>query len=232
MNIETWGTTLTQSFQNLWIGVVNYVPNLLIAILIFVIGWIIGAFIGRLIEQLFKSIKVDNALRAAGVEEVVAKAGHRLNSGAFVGTLIKWFVILAFLVASFDVLGLEKVTEFLKYIVLVKIPQVIVAVLILMVAVVIAEVVQKIIVASARATQIRSANLAGSVAKWAIWVFAVIVALSQVGIADEFLLTFFQGIVVAFSLALGLSFGLGGQEAAARYIEKMRHEISHDKDMK
>ncbi|MDD4989588.1 MAG: hypothetical protein PHV42_04160 [Candidatus Pacebacteria bacterium] len=227
MILDTWRAVLSQSFVDLWLGVVNYVPNVVVAIVIFAVGWFIGSFIGRVIEQIFKSIKLDNALRSAGVEEVLERGGMKLNSGAFIGGLVKWFVILAFLVASFDALHLDRATEFLRYVVLVKIPQVIVAALILMVAVVIADAIQKIVVVSAKAAGLKSAGLVGSASKWVIWIFAVIVALSQVGIADDFLLTFFQGVIVAISVALGLAFGLGGQEAAARYIEKVRGEISH-----
>ena len=227
MIIETWRTVLGSSFVNLWDGVSSYVPSIFVALVIFVVGWVIGAFLGRVVEQIFESIKVDNALRSAGVEEVIERGGLKLNSGAFVGGLVRWFVILAFLIASFDALHLNQATEFLRYVVLVKIPQIIVAVLVLMVAAVIAEFVHKLVMASARAAGIHSAGFAGSLAKWTIWVFAIIVALSQVGIADEFLLTFFQGVIVAISIALGLSFGLGGQEAAAHYIEHVREEISH-----
>ena len=71
-----------------------------------------------------------------------------------------------------------------------------------------------------------SAHFVGSVVKWAIWVFAILVALSQLGIAAAFSQTLFTGIVIAVSLALGLSFGLGGQEAASRFIERLRGEMS------
>ncbi len=227
MIIQTWGNVLGASFQNLWMGFLSYVPNLVIAIIILVIGWAVGAFLMRLVEQLFRSLKIDNLLRSAGVDDVLTKGGLKLNSGAFVGELVKWFIILAFLVASLDVLKLEKVTDFLRYIVLIKIPQVIVAVLIILVAAVVAQIVQKFVVASAKAAQMHSANFAGVVAKWAIWGFAIIISLSQVGIADDFLLTFFTGVIVAVSLALGLAFGLGGQAAAARYLDKVQQEISN-----
>ncbi len=228
MILQSWGTLLSQSFVNLWAGVAAFVPNLVVAIVIFVIGWFVGVFIGHLVEQVFKSIKVDTALKSAGVGDVLERGGLRLDSGAFVGGLVKWFVILAFLVAAFDALHLDKATAFLTSIAQF-VPQVIVAVLILMVAVVVAEFVHKVVVASAKAAGIRQAGFVGNVAKWAIWIFGLIFALSQVGIAYDFLLTLFQGIIIALSVAVGLSFGLGGQEAAGRYIEKMRGEFSHDK---
>ena len=46
-------------------------------------------------------------------------------------------------------------------------------------------------------------------------------ALNQLRIADELVGTLFTGIVFALSLAIGLAFGLGGKDAAARYLDRM-----------
>ena len=105
-------------------------------------------------------------------------------------------------------------------------PQVIVAALIILVAAVIAETMQKLVAGTAAASGIKSANFAGSVTRWAIWIFGILTALLQLGVAAPFIQTLFTGIVVAVAIALGLSFGLGGQEAASRFLEKVRQEIA------
>ena len=228
MNLESSSEILARSFQDLWAGVINFIPELVIAVVIFVLGWVIGALLGRAVDQIIKALKLDSALRGAGLERVMNRSGFALNSGRFIGELVKWFVIVVFLVASLDVLGLTQVNAFLQQVVLLYLPQVIVAVLIMLVAVVIAEAMQNIVVASAKAAHIASARFLGTVTKWAIWVFAALTALYQLGVAAPFLQTLFTGIVVALSLAFGLSFGLGGQEAAGRYIEHLRKEIKHE----
>lgn len=226
MRIQDLGNTLSGSFDGVWTGVAKVVPSLLAAIIIFIVGWIVAALIGKLVAQLLRVLKVDTALQQAGFEGVVKRAGFNLNSGAFVGGLVRWFVVVVFLVASFEILGLSRVNDFLQDVVLNYLPQVIVAVLILLVAVVIAEAMQKVVVGSAKAAEIRSANFLGSMTKWAIWIFAVLVALVQLGIAVTFINTLFTGVVVALSIAFGLSFGLGGQDAAREYVNKMRQEIA------
>lgn len=226
MLLNTWGNVLNASFQNLWFGVINFVPNLVIAILILVVGWLVGALIGRAIGQVFKSLKVDDALRRAGFESFVQRGGLSLDSGAFIGALVKWFIIVIFLIASLDVLGLSQVNFFLQDVVLGYLPRVLAAALVLLVAGVVGDVTGKIVVTAAKTAGVRSAHFVGAVAKWAIWVFAILVALSQLGIAAAFSQTLFTGIVIAVSLALGLSFGLGGQEAASRFIERLRGEMS------
>ena len=224
MFLNSWADTLTNSLQNLFYGLVAFLPYLLGALAIFIVGWIIGAAVGRLVAQVVNSLRVDQALRAAGVERIVERAGFTLNAGAFLGFLVKWFFIIAFLVAALDILGLTQVTAFLTGIVLSYIPQVIIAVLVLLFAAVIAEAAQRVIAGAARAANIRQANLLGAVARWAIWIFAILVALDRLGVSP-LIQTLFTGIVVALALAFGLAFGLGGQQAAARYIERVQDEI-------
>ena len=196
------------------------------AIVIAIVGWLIGAIFFRLVENLIKFAKIDGALRAAGFERLVERAGFKLDSGYFLGKLVEWFFIVVFLVAALDVLGLKQVTLFLSDVVLGYLPQVIVAVLIILVAAIVAEAMQKMVVGAAKAAGMKSINFAGKITKWAIWIFAILAAIMQLGIAVSFINTLFTGIVIAFSLAIGLAFGLGGQDAAAKYIDKVKGEIS------
>jgi hypothetical protein len=173
-------------------------------------------------------VKVDKALVALKVDEVVSRAGFHLDAGRFLGLLVRWLIIVVFLVASLSIMGLNEVTSFLTKIATTFLPNAISAVLIILVAALIAEAVQKAIVGTGKAAGVKTANLLGTVAKWAIWIFALIAALFELGIAQEIVQALFQGIVIAIALGVGLSFGLGGQEAAARYIEKLRGEIKKD----
>ena len=224
MFLTEWANVLTASFQGLFYGLVAFLPNLVAALVIFIIGWLIGAGLARVVEQVIAAIKVDQALRAAGVERVIERAGWKMNAGAFLGTLVKWFFIIVFLVAALEVLGLTQVTAFLTTVVLGYLPQVIVAVLILLVAAVVAEAAQRVVRGAASAAHMKSANFLGAIARWAIWVFALLAALDQLGVSP-FIQTLFTGLVVALALAFGLAFGLGGQAAAARAIERMSKEI-------
>lgn len=211
----------------MWYTVMQFLPSILAAIVIFIIGWIVGVVLYRVVEQVVKVLRIDDALKAAGVNEFAREAGFSLNIGAFLGTLVQWFVVIVFLMTSLEVLGLSRVTIFLQQVVLLYLPQVIVAVLILVLAAIVAEAVKNVIASSARAAGAHSGNLAGTVAKYAIWVTAILAVLNQLGVATEFVQTLFTGIVVALALGFGLAFGLGGKEAAARTIEHIRSEISH-----
>lgn len=225
MVFTTWADVLNQSFQNLFYGLVAFIPNLVVAIVIFIVGWLIGVGLGRVVEQIVNSLRVDQALKSAGVERVLGRAGFSLSSGKFLGFLVEWFFIIVFLVAALGVLHLDAVNFFIRDVVLGYVPQVIVAVLILLVAAVVAQAAENVVVGSAKAASLHAAGFLGKVARYAIWIFAILAALSQLEVATAFVQTLFTGVVIAVALAVGLSFGLGGQQAAARWLETLRSEI-------
>lgn len=227
MVFNTWADVLSQSFQNLFYGSVAFIPNLVIAIVIFIVGWLIGVGLGRVVVQIINALRVDQALRSTGIERLLSRAGLELSSGKFLGFLVKWFFIIVFLVASLDVLHLTVVNLFISDVVLGYLPQVIVAVLILLVAALVAEAAEHIVKSSAKAASLHSAGFLGKVARYSIWIFAILAALAQLNVATAFVQTLFTGVVIAVSLAIGLSFGLGGQASAARYLEHLQSEIKN-----
>ncbi|MEK7114035.1 MAG: hypothetical protein AAB850_00595 [Patescibacteria group bacterium] len=227
MVFTTWADVLSQSFQNLFYGLVAFIPNLVVAIVIFIVGWLVGVGLDRVVAQIVNSLRVDQALKATGIEHVLSRAGFELSSGRFLGFLVKWFFIIVFLVAALDVLHLATVNLFISDVVLGYLPQVIVAVLILLVAAVVAEAAERVVVGSAKAASLRAAGFIGKVTRYAIWIFALLAALAQLNVATAFVQTLFTGVVIAVSLAVGLAFGLGGQASAARYLDRLQSEMKN-----
>ena len=225
MVFTTWADVLSQSFQNLFYGSVAFIPNLVIAIVIFIVGWLIGVGLGRVVAQIVNSLRVDQALRSTGLEGLLSRAGYELSAGKFLGFLVEWFFIIVFLVAALDVLHLTTVNLFISDVVLGYLPQVIVAVLILFVAAIVATAAERIVAGAAKAASLHAANFLGKVARYAIWIFAILAALAQLNVATAFVQTLFMGVVIAVSLAVGLAFGLGGQASAARYLEHLHSEM-------
>jgi len=218
---EDWLGVIQYSFQALWVQVVAYLPQIIIALIIIIFGWIVGGVLKRIIEKIFTTLKIDNLLNAAGADDLVRRTGYELKAGAFIGALVKWFTIIVFFVAALDVLRLEQVTVFFRDTVLGYLPQVIVAVLILFGAMIIANVVGKTVVAGTRAAGFGASELLGTFARYAIILFGILAIMSQLNIAPDLAQMLFAGLVFAGSLAFGLAFGLGGRDAAGRYIEKM-----------
>lgn len=225
--ISDWGVQLSSAFTGIGVQVLQFLPKLLLAIIIFIAGWVVGSVLSDVVSKIVKAIKIDSILESAGARGLLDKAGFNLNTGAFLGGLVKWFIIIVFLVTALDILKLEAVNAFLTNVVLGYIPQVIVATLILVVAAVLADLSQKVLSGGARALESKHAGMVGGVARWSIWIVAILAALNQLGIAGGMMQTLFTGLVAMLALAGGLAFGLGGKDAAANYIEKLRGDISN-----
>lgn len=227
MLAKTWSEVLIESLQNFWFGVVDFAPKLILAVVVFIIGWLVAELIKRGIVHLFEALKVDKLLSQTGLEKVIERAGYKLNAGLFIGWLVKWFLIIAFLIPSLEIIGLTQVNGFLTNDVLGFLPQVFVAALVLLVASVVADLLEKVVVGSARAANIQSAKMLGTVARWSVWVFAILAALWHLGIAGRLIETLFVGFVAMLALAGGLAFGLGGKDTAGEVVKKMKDQLSH-----
>lgn len=226
--VETWGQAITMSLTGLWQRFIDFLPALIGAILVIVAGWIISAAVGRLAEKFMRTIRADKAAEKIGFTGRIIGGGSELSLSAIFGGIVKWFLILVFVMAAADILNLYQVTGFLDSILL-YIPNVIVAVVILAVVFLLGNFVYGIVKGSTRAAGVMSATLLATVSKWAIIIFGFFAALIQLGVASSLVSTIFVGIVAMLALAGGLAFGLGGKEEAAMILKKLREEITERK---
>ena len=127
-------------------------------------------------------------------------------------------------------LNLDQVNLFLREVVLGYLPRVFIAALLLVIATLVSDAIRRLVEGSAKAMGVHSARMAGSIAKWAIWIFVTIIVLSELGIAPAFMQILFTGIVAMLALAGGLAFGLGGKDAASRVVQKMRDSVASHHD--
>lgn len=224
---STWGEVFNASLQSLWWGFVQFTPKLVLAIVFFVVGWALGSLVSRAFEQVFSALKIDNLLHSVKVDDFLRRAGMSLNSGRFVGQIVKWFVIVIFLLPSLSLIGLDYIASFLKDDVLGFLPRVLVATFVLIISTIVADFLSKTVMAGSRAMNLRSTNMLGSLVKYTIWVFAVIIALGQLGVAEGYMNTLFAGIIGMLAVGGALAFGLGGKDAAARLIAKLGEEMSN-----
>jgi hypothetical protein len=225
MLIQTWSEVFQVSLQGLWYGFVATFPKILLAVIIFILGWIVATTLGKIITSAIDALKLDKLFKSAGAEEVFARGGIRLHIGKFFGELVKWFIVIVFLVASLNILNLDQVTQFLQQ-VLAYIPQIIIAALILVSGTILADFVRKLVSGGAAVANVRSAKMLGSIAYYAIWILAIVTAFDKLGIFGYFGQIIFTGLVVMLALAFGLAFGLGGKDAASRWVNRISEDLN------
>jgi len=216
----TWGDVFNTSLQSLWFGFVQFAPKLILAIVFFIIGWVLGSLISKAIQQVFASLKIDTLFASIGADSFFRKAGMNLNSGYFVGEVVRWFVIIVFLLPSLALVGLTDVTAFLSQGFLGFLPQVIIAAFVLIIAAIVSEGLAKLVLATAKSVNLKSAHSLSVVAKYAVWIFAIIIALGKLGLGD-YMSILFTGLVAMLALSGALAFGLGAKDAAGRLISKL-----------
>ncbi|MFA5386717.1 MAG: hypothetical protein WC297_03575 [Candidatus Paceibacterota bacterium] len=208
----------------LWNAFIVFLPTLLGGLIVFLVGLIIGNGIAQLVEKLIDALKVDSLLEKIGFKEFTDKAGIHLDSGYFLGQITKWLILLSFLVAACNIWGLYAVGDFITSIVK-YLPNVLVAVLILLAAIVLGEYFAKFVQASVAGAGLKYQKLLAAMSRWVFIIFGVIAALSQLKVATYIVNTLFTGIIAMLALAGGLAFGLGGKDFAQDLLARFKKDL-------
>ncbi len=223
----TFSETVSYIWQNIIVKLIQFVPLLASAILIIIIGWIIAGIVARIVNRILRLLKLDKVFAHAKVDELLKSAGSKRDTIGCISHIVKWILLLVVFMAAVDTLKLPTVKIFFDKVVSYT-PNVIAAVAILLIGAVLANLVDNVIEGALKAGKIGFGKTLSEVAKYAIYIFTIITALSQLGVAPEFMQVFFTGLVAMLAIAGGLAFGLGGQTAAKDFIEKVRKETNHN----
>lgn len=217
--------TFLITFQSLFTNFAHFIANFVVAVVVLIIGMIIANLAGKGIEQIINTLKIDSILRKADIEKYFMRAGVTMSAGKFLGFVVKWFLVILTLLQSVAILGLTALTDFLQRVVN-ALPNILVAALILLAGIVIAEFLARVVIAAVKGANMRKPGLIGNVTRWVVWIFTISAVLTQLQVGGLILDYIIVGIIAGLAIALGLAFGLGGKEAAASIIEKVRHDIS------
>lgn len=217
-------TTTGDSLRGLWDQVLGFLPALIGALVVFIIGLIIASLLEKLVERIIFYLKIDNVMRKAEVEGYLDRANIKLNVGVFLGKLVYWFITVAFLLAASDILNFDAFSGFLRRI-LDFIPNVVIAVLIMLAAMVVANFLRQLVTASIASAKMNHARGLGVFVWWVVIVFGFLTALPQVGINSAVIQALVTGLIAMLALAGGLAFGLGGRDRAAKFLERWSEEM-------
>lgn len=212
----------------LWETMVAYLPNLLGALIVFLIGVIVALVLRSVVVKIIALLRIDELAGRLEITAQFERVGLRLHIGALLGWIVKWFFMIVALIAATDILGWDQVTDYLGQIVLF-VPNVIVAVIILLAGILLGNFVQNVVKTAVEAAQLASAEFLSGIAKWAILIFTFMAALVQLQIAPELIRVLFTGLVAMLALAGGLAFGLGGKEHAHQLLNRLKKDISSER---
>jgi hypothetical protein len=222
--IQSWTDITIQSLQEVWTGILNFLPLFLGAIIVMLLGLIVASAFRVVLEKITNALKIDLILRNAGLHTYIERAGFQVNPGKFVGLLAYWFLIIVFFRAAVQILKLEGISQFLNDIIA-YLPNIIVAILIMIAALLLANFLRTVVRGSIMSAKLHAPNFLGELTWWIIAIFGLLTALIQLGIAISVINTIITGFIAMIALAGGIAFGLGGKDYAAHLLEKFRRKI-------
>jgi len=208
------------SLTSFWTQLASFIPQLLGAIIALVLGWILAKLARSGIMRLLTLLKFDRATEKSGLESFMKHAELDLSVGSVIGNLVYWLIILVMIVTVANSLGLQVVADLFNKVVL-YIPNVIVAILVLVFGAILARFINRLVFAWLNNMEFDGALTVSTFSEYAMMVFVFFVAMEQLQIANELLTAAFIIAFGAIGLAFAIAFGLGARDWAAKVVERL-----------
>lgn len=221
----TWADAFRISLMSVSSGVIQFVPKLILIVVLFFVGWAFAKIVSTAIQSLSKKTRFENLFEQAGITGSLAKNGIHFSAGKIIGEIVRWSLVVIFLVPTLESLGLSETTSILKSGVLDYLPKIVHAGLALIIAVVIARGMQIATTTAARSVNIRSASTLGAFVKYVIWIVAIMIALTELGIGEQIIYTILIGFIGMITLGGAIAIGLGGKDLAHDALSHLKDEI-------
>lgn len=219
VTLTNWGEAIVTALGNALNLLLTFIPRFLGFLVILLVGWLIASLVSKGVTGLLRRIGFDRISQRIGLTRLEQRMGLHMDSAGILGKVVFWFLFLIFLVPAADTLGVPAVSNILNQLVA-YIPNVFVAILVLFLGTLAATVVGDIVRGATAGAGVGNPNVFAALARWAIILFAALIALEQLNIAPNLMNILFTAVVGGLALAFGLAFGLGGQETARRWLSR------------
>jgi hypothetical protein len=222
------GENMGPNIANIFISSLNkglfsaaaFLPNFIAGLVILLIGIILASIVKRIVLEVLSALKVETYLKRYGIPE----AKKEFSWTNILAEIVRWFVIILFLIPTAEIWGLPQITTILNTFLL-YLPNVFVGAIIGLVGLVFARLTADIILVSTRELSPDASRTIASVTRISITIFVLLAVLNQLGVAKDLIRILFTGFVAMIALAGGIAFGLGGQNTARIILESIRKRM-------
>jgi small-conductance mechanosensitive channel len=221
--VQGWGDAFMSSLANAVTVLLAAIPRIIGFFLILIIGWFLASALAKGTAALLRAVRFDDVARRARFDELSRRLGTEASASGFIAGVIKWIIRIVTLMVAFEALGLTQIGQLFESLLL-WIPNLIVSLAVLLLAGLATQPIGNLVHGAASEADFGNPDALARAAQTGVWVFAAIVALTQLGIADNLIYALFYGFVAAVALA----FGLGGRETAGRIVDRW-HRAAQEK---
>jgi Conserved TM helix len=225
--VYDWGQAIMTSVAAALALFLGAIPKIIGFLAILIIGWLIAGALAGVVANLLRAVKFNELAERSGFSGFVRNMGVHTDAADVLATAVRWFIRLIVLVVAFDALGLPAVSQVLQQLLL-WIPNLIVALMVLVIAGLAANALYRLVRGATAEAGLGNPDLLANIARVAVWAFAIVVAVNQIGIASTLVNTLFMGVVAALALSFGLAFGLGGRDTAGEIVRSWYHGAQRD----
>jgi uncharacterized membrane protein YjgN (DUF898 family) len=206
-----------------------FLPKLLLALLVVAIGWLIAKAVRFAVERALRAINFNVLTERAGTDNFLHQAGMRGDTTTLFGLVAFWLVVLAALIIAFNGMGLTYITDLLGRVVIF-VPKLLIAMLVMVFGAYSARFVGNAAQNYCQDAQIPDAEMLGRLVRYAIMLFVIMIALSQVEVGGDIVQRTFLIILAGLMLAIALAFGLGGKDWAASLLQRWWPQHRKDRE--
>src|SRR5262245_13903425 len=211
--VNTWGQVFVNSFQQAFSQIIALAPRVLALVVVLVVGYLVARLVARVVEALSDRIGLEKAAERGGLVESMKRVGITRSVSGIVGQLVFWLLMCVFMMAAFNILELEALSVAMAGVVA-YIPRLLVATVVVVIGLLIANFLRGVIATSADRVGISYAERLATGCYYVLALMTFIAAFEQLAIKFALLE---QVILIAFGslgVGLGLAVGLGGREVA------------------
>lgn len=204
--------------NNIVKSIFDMIPYVLGAIVIIAVGVFISNLVAKLLGSLLAGVGTDKL-----IEKMTGTAPKKVVLSKLISSIVKYVLIVIFIVQGINVLQLPVLTE-VGASIIGYMPAVISAVIIVAIGLFAANTAETALV-----KKFPEAKASALVAKIAIYVLTAFLCLSQLNVANVIVETTFILLIAALCIAFAVAFGVGGRKFAETTLDKLEKKIDDNK---
>ena len=206
MNLDA----LIDSFKSMYTSAQEFVPKIAVGIALYIAGWLIAKIVSSVIKKALVKVRIDKLSEKVELDVMLSRLNPDLKLSGLLAKIIYYIILVIFLIAIADVLGLDGLKAAISNI-LAEAPKFFIALVIFVFGYYVSKLIQKAVYTATNTMGISGARVISNIVFYVIMVFVSITALEQTGMNTDLISNNITLIIGAILLAFAISYGIASR---------------------